>query len=316
VQLPSLKQVKLLVMPALNLKDPHLRRVLKLTGPMIIGASAYQVFVILSAAFASTLGAAAVTYISFAQRLFELPLAVLVMAISTAALPSLAGMVGKGNMDEAVKIWSQALRLALFVATPAMVALIVLAEPVITVMYQRGLFNHHDVLQTAGALRWLAAGTVSVALLRQTTPFFYALEKVKIPVMMSFVMIAAYSAAAFFLKDTYGPQGLCMAVSVAATVQGVGLFIALRRTVGNLHISPVIKNWSKMMLASAPMGAAVYATSLLGDWQKGGNSILNIGVLGLCVITGVAVYIFCAWIFKVPEFHGLLSSLKRRGGNR
>ncbi|MBN2802800.1 MAG: murein biosynthesis integral membrane protein MurJ [Deltaproteobacteria bacterium] len=313
IQLPSLKGVNLLVMPTLNFKDKGLLRVLKLTGPMIIGASAYQLFVIMSSAFASTLGDGAVTYIAFAQRLFELPLAVLVMAISTAALPSLAGMIGQNRETDAVAIWSQALKLALFVSTPAMAAMIVLAEPIITVMYQRGLFNHHDVLETAGALRWLAAGTVSVALLRQTTPFFYALEKVKIPVIMTFVMIISYGVAAMLLKDRFKAQGLCMAVTIAATIQGTALFIALKKEVKSLHILPVIKSWLKMAAAAIPMSVAIWAIALLGKWQDGGNSILNIFILLLCVATGVIAYAGASYILQIEEMKELFNAVKKRG---
>ncbi|MBN2342502.1 MAG: murein biosynthesis integral membrane protein MurJ [Deltaproteobacteria bacterium] len=311
-QLPSLKQLKLLVFPQVSLMNPHLRRVLRLTGPMVFGAAAYQLWNIEATALASTLKEGSVTYITFAQRLFELPLAVLVMAISTAALPSLAGLVGKNKIEEAKQVWSHAFRLALLVSTPAMVAIIILAEPLVTIMYQRGLFSHHDVLETAGALRWLAAGMCSVALLRQTVPFFYALEKVKIPVVMLVVMIAVYTVAAFLLKDIYGHQGLCMSLSLAATVQGIGLFVILRVLIGRMGIKRLLTSWLRILAATVPMGGAVYGVSRFGDWAAGGNNFFNIGVLGLCVVAGVLVYAASAYVFRVSEFLELFRAVLRR----
>lgn len=311
-QMPSLIALKLLVFPRFSLKNAQLRRVLRLTAPMVMGAAAYQLWNIEATALASTLAEGSVTYITFAQRLFELPLAVLVMAISTAALPSLAGLVGQNQLEEAKRVWNHAFRLALLVATPAMVAIIVLAEPLVTIMYQRGLFTRADVVETAGALRWLAAGMCSVALLRQTVPFFYALEKVKIPVVMTFVMIVTYTIAAFILKDVYGHRGLCMALSVAATIQGVGLFIILRFLVGPFAVGHLVKSWLRILAASVPMAGAVHYLQLWGNWENGGNSYLNIAVLGLCVFSGGLVYAASAYAFGVAEFKELLGAVKRR----
>ena len=312
LQIPSLKSLKLLCLPSFRMRSEPLRRVLKMTAPMIVGVAAYQVFNFEATAFASTLKEGAVTYITFAQRLFELPLAVLVMAISTAALPSLAGLVGENKIAEARQIWNHALRLALLVATPAMVAVIVLAEPLVTIMYQRGLFTHGDVVETAGALKWLAAGMCSVALLRQTVPFFYALEKVKVPVLMTIGMIGAYSAAAIFLKDIYGHRGLCMSLSIATTLQALGLFVALRKLVGALGGRRLLVNWLRMLAATAPMGVAIFYLSDFGDWAMGGNHLPNIAILGLCVVTGILVYAISAYLIGVTEFRELLMASKKR----
>ena len=312
LQLPSLKAIRLLVLPSFNLGHKGLRRVLKITLPMVFGAAAYQVGIFISASFASTLEHGAVTYIQFATRLMELPLAVLVMAISTAALPSLAALKGKGEMDEMKSVYGHALRLALFVATPAMIALVVLAEPVITIMYQRGLFGHDDVLKTAAALRWMAVGICSVALLRQTVPVFYALERVRIPVIMTVVNIAVYVACAIPLMDAFGHVGLCMALSAAATAQALGLVLILRRQIGRLGMRTTVVNWLRMLLASAPMGAAVWGVALLGRWEEGGNSALNIGVLAAAVVAGVLVYAGAAFALRSPELKELLGAVRRR----
>lgn len=312
IQLPSLGALKLLVLPSLNLKNRGLRRVLRITLPMVFGAAAYQVGIFISASFASTLGHGAVTYIQFATRLMELPLAVLVMAISTAALPSLAALKGQGEIEEMKAVYNHALRLALFVATPSMVALIVLAEPVLTIMYQRGLFTHDDVLQTAGALRWMAAGICSVALLRQTVPVFYALERVRVPVIMTLVNIAVYVACAVPLMKQFGHVGLCMALSAAATAQGIGLVVVLRRKVGRLGMRKTVTGWLRILVATVPMGAAAWGIARMGRWEDGGNSLRNIGVLAAAVMAGIVLYGATALVLRTPEMRDLLGALRRR----
>jgi putative peptidoglycan lipid II flippase len=316
IQLPPLAKLRLLVRPAFDLGNTGLRQVLKLTLPMVFGAAAYQVGLFLSNTFASALGTGAVTYIQFAARLMEFPLAVLVMAISTAALPSLAALRGEGRIDEMKAVYAHALRLALFVATPAMVALVALAEPIMTVLYQRGLFRHEDAVETAAALRWMAAGTCSVALLRQTVPVFYALERVRIPVLMSFANIAAFVASALPLAKLYGHVGLCMALTLAATVQGVGLVVALRLEIGRLGLTLLLGAWARMLAASAPMAAAAWGVARFGRWEAGGNDPRNIAVLGAAVAAGIIAYAGAAYALRLPEITQLAAALKRRREKR
>jgi putative peptidoglycan lipid II flippase len=315
-QIPSLRAAGLLVRPRLDLKHPGLRKVLGITGPMVFGAAAYQVGLFVSASLASTLGTGAVTYIQFATRLMELPLAVLVMAISTAALPSLAAQRGRGETGEMKRTYGHSLRLALFVGTPAMVALIVLSEPVIAILYQRGLFTHADTLQTAAALRWMAAGICSVALLRQTVPVFYALERVRVPVLMTVVNIAVFVAAALPLMGPFGHVGLCMALSLAATVQGLALVAVLRFQIGPLGLRAVVLSFLRMLGAAVPMGAAVFGLGLLGRWHEGGNSPRNIAVLTGAVVAGVIVYAAAAFALRSPELGELLDAVRRRRARR
>ncbi|MCP4675887.1 MAG: murein biosynthesis integral membrane protein MurJ [Deltaproteobacteria bacterium] len=315
-QLPSLKSIDLLVRPTLDFAHKGLRQTLRLTGPMIFGAFAYQVGIIMSAHLASTLGHGAVMYTTFATRLMELPLAVLVMAISTAALPSLAALHGQGKTDEMVRTYNHSFRLALFVATPALVALVVLAEPVIAIIYQRGLFTHAETIETAACLRWMALGICSVALVRQTVPVFYAMEKVWIPVVGTVVYVTGYLVFALPLMGPFRWEGLSMALSIGATIQGLFLIVMLRASVGQLGLGRTALSWLRMLLASAPMAAAVYGISLLGVWKDGGNSPRNIGVLVLTVLAGLAVYCIAAFIFRAPELRELLAALGKRRGRK
>jgi putative peptidoglycan lipid II flippase len=145
-QMPSLKSAGLLVRPSLEFKHKGLLKVLKLTGPMVIGAAAYQAGIIFNTSLAWTLPHGSVMYINSVNRLVELPLAVLVMAISVASLPSLSALRSRGEHREMKETYRYSLKLALFVATPAMIAMVVLAEPLVAVIYQRGLFTHAETL--------------------------------------------------------------------------------------------------------------------------------------------------------------------------
>ncbi|MCP4687809.1 MAG: murein biosynthesis integral membrane protein MurJ [Desulfobacterales bacterium] len=311
-QIPSLKSAGLLVRPSLDFKEEGLIRVLKLTGPMVLGAAAYQIGIFISNSLAWTLPHGSVMYIQSANRLMEMPLAILVMAVSTAALPSLAALHGQGRTKELKEAYAHALRLSLFVATPAMFGIIVLSEPIITVLYQRGLFTRVETLETAAALRWLAMGICAIALTRQTAPVFYALERVKTPVVMTLVYIGVFFPAALLLKGPFLHEGLCMALGLAAGAQALGLVMALRKQIGPLGFGQTLLSWSRMLLASMVMSAPVHLLSTLGSWEKGGNSPLNIGVLALSVLAGVVVYAITAHLMRIREMRVFLGEPRGR----
>jgi putative peptidoglycan lipid II flippase len=311
-QLPSLKKMKLLVRPSCELKHPGLKQVLKMTGPMIFGAAAYQVGIFITNGLAYSIGDGSVMYVQLANRLIELPLAVLVMAISVAALPSMAAQRGAGELDAMKSTWGHSLRLALFVATPAMVGMIVLAEPLVVMLYQRRLFTYTETVATAAGLRWLALGICSIAVVRQTVQVYYAMEQTRIPVLMTLVFIVTNVVAAVLLMKPFAHVGLCMALSIAAAVQALGLVIVLRQRLGSLGLTKTVLSWIKSLLATIPMAAAVHGASWLGRWEDGGNSIRNLGILGLAVVVGVVVYGLAAYLLRIDEFKELLGALARR----
>jgi putative peptidoglycan lipid II flippase len=311
-QFPSLRAVGLLLKPSIDFKYKELKKVLRLTAPMILGAASYQVGIIFNTALAWTLPDGSVMYINSANRLIEFPLAVLVMAVSISALPSLSALYGAGKITEMKQAYSEALRLTLFVSTPAAIALIVLAEPIVTVLCQRGHFTYAETMQTVPALQFASIGICSMAFVRQTVPVFFAIENSKTPMMMTILFVIANGVSGFLLKGPFAHVGLCMAISIAPTVQGMGLVYMLRKKLGRIGFKGVIKSWALVLAACIPMAFAAYGTSLLGHWQKGGNSPRNIAVMLAAVSVGMVVYFAAAYVLKVKELMSLLESVKRR----
>jgi len=119
-----------------------------------------------------------------------------------------------------------------------------------------------------------------------------------------------------FLKDRWGHRGLCMATSIAATVQGVGLLLALRMSVGTLGLTGLARNWLRVIVATVPMGLVIYFLSGFAAWEQGGNDLHNIVILAGCVVAGVVIYALTAWILRVAELRELVEALKRRRRRR
>jgi putative peptidoglycan lipid II flippase len=141
---------------------------------------------------------------------------------------------------------------------------------------------------------------------------FYALERVRVPVLMTLLNICVFAAAAVLLMKPFGHVGLCMALSLAATAQGLGLVLSLRARLGRLGLLRIGLNWLRMLGASAPMAAAAWGVSLLGRWDQGGNSPRNIGVLVVAVAAGAVVYALFALALRSPELGELVAALRRR----
>ncbi|HEY8077523.1 MAG TPA: murein biosynthesis integral membrane protein MurJ, partial [Labilithrix sp.] len=140
-QLPALRRIGYASRPIFDLSDPHVREMLRRIVPMTFGLGVYYVDLTISTRFLSELGEGAQSYFFWASRLCDFPQGIFVMALSTAALPSLATFAAKGNLDELAKTWSHGMRLAMFVAIPCSAALVAMSEPIVVLLFQRGQFD-------------------------------------------------------------------------------------------------------------------------------------------------------------------------------
>ena len=158
--------------------------------PAVIAASAVQINVMVNSIFASYLGDGPVSWLSYAFRLMQLPLGVFGVAIATVTLPLVSRIAALGDLSKFRSTLARALRLALFLTLPSAVGLMILAQPIIALIYERGKFHTHDTVQTASALQFYAIGLVSYSCIKVLSPAFYALNHRWTPMMVSFLSIA------------------------------------------------------------------------------------------------------------------------------
>ena len=161
VQLPSLGRVGFRFRPDFNWRDPGVRTILALMGPATIAASAVQVNVAVNSGFASGLGDGAMTWLNVAFRLMQLPLGIFGVAVATVALPLVSRSAAVGNMVEFRGALSHAIRLVMLLTIPSAIGLIILANPIIGLIYEHGRFTAFATEQTAVALRCYAVGLVA-----------------------------------------------------------------------------------------------------------------------------------------------------------
>jgi putative peptidoglycan lipid II flippase len=310
-QWPALRRLGFASRPIVDLKDPGVREVLRRIAPMTFGIGVYYVDLVLSRRFLSELGTGAQSYFSWAMRICDFPQGIFVMALSTAALPSLATLAAKGERKELALTYAHGMSLAMFVAIPASVALVCVGHPLVVLMFERGQFNALASSETARALAWQGGAIWTVAAVRQTVPVFYALGDTRTPVIVSALDLCAFIALAVMLKGPLGHVGISIAVAGSSAVQMLLLLGALRRKLGTVGMSSILSSSLRTLLASLLAGASAWGAATLLASSMGERGALP----GLCAaVVFATVFLVAAWGARSPELDGLLAGVKRKVG--
>ena len=311
-QLPSLRNVNLLVRPRIRFSDPYVRKCARLMVPLLAGLGVYQLNVLLSRLFASFLPTGSVSYLYYGQRLAEIPQGMFALAIASAALPSLSHAVAHGDEEEAKRLFRHALRLSLFVAVPATVALAVLAGPAVTMFFGRGQYDATAVQETTRSLVWQASGIWAVASVRTIVPMFHAHNDTRTPVIASAFNLVTFVTLSLVLMGPMQHAGLAAATTAAAVAQLIALLWLLQRRSGDLGMEEIIGSALRIVAASAVMGGVVWFGASLGHWDAGGNDPRNLVVFVTTVVVGLLAYLVVAAALGSAELRDLKAALRRR----
>lgn len=312
VQWPAQRSAGLLRWPSIDLKHPGVRKTLRLMVPMLAGFGVYQLNTMIGRSLLTFLPTGSQSYIWYGQRMVEIPQGMFALAIAAAALPSLSELRATGDFDRLRRMFGDALRLNLFLALPATVALVVLAEPIVAVVFGRGAFSRAHVLETVDSLRWQAAGIWAIASVRAVLPMFLAYHDTRSPVIASATNLLIFAPTAWFLMWELDHVGVAIALSLAGIAQLSMLLVMLRHKVGRLGLRAVSGGALKSLAASLAMGGYLYGMTGLSDWSRGGNDPKNIAVLAAAVIAGALIYAGCSWLLGSRELGYILAGVRRR----
>ncbi len=319
VQVPSLRKVGYRWQPVLSFKDEGVQQVMKLMAPAIIGAAAVQVNVLVSTNFASSLGEGPVSWLNYAFRLIQFPIGVFGVAISTATITKTAREAAQGKLDDFRKTIASSLRLTMLMTIPSTIGLVVLAKPIIGMIYERGRFTASDTNQTAEALMFYALGLSAYSAIKVLAPAFYALKDTRIPMLASVLSIITNYFVAKLSIEYFGigHRGLALSVSAVAIINFALLFFFLRQKLNGIDGWELLLAFGKIIAAALLMGGACYflsaqITLFLGDqalFARIMNVMISVGV-------GVLVFGMTAKILRVGELEQLSAALLRRLSKR
>ena len=289
---------------------PDVRRLLKLMIPAGLTAGVYQVNLLVGTIVA-TLEDGAVSYLYYADRVSQLPLGVVGVALGTALLPMLSRSLRAGDAARAMDHQNRAIEVSLLLTLPAAVALMVIAEPIIAVLFERGAFGAEAVAATGAGLAAFALGLPAYVLVKVLIPGFFAREDMASPLKTSTAAMVANIALIAALFPALGFIGIALATAASSTLHAGLLWWWLARRGLLVMDAQLRRRLPRMIFASAVMAAALWLVARGLEPQLAGSLPSRIAALAALVIGGMAVFGLCAQAFGAARLGELREMLRR-----
>lgn len=313
LQLPWTKKEGMLLWPKWNPSHPAVRRIGALMVPAVFGSAVYQLNQFIGTLLASFLPEGSISWLYYADRVVQFPLGIFGIAISTAALPTLSEHAASDNFLEFSETLTHSLSLVFFITFPAMVGLLVLGEPIVKLIYQRGAFDYYATSMTYRALVFYSIGLWAFSGIRIMVSAFYAMQDTRTPVMVAICALLVNVILSVVFMGPMKHAGLALALSCASSIQFVLLFLALKRKAPHICLSPGTGSIIKSSLASAIMGACLYLVQYKWGlaYAARGSAYLFVDVAVL-ISAGAMLYFGLAGLMRSEEVTSLVTILHSR----
>ena len=309
LQWPSLRRAGFRYDPMLDTSDPWLREIGRLMVPGVAGLAAVQINLLVNSWLASGLGTGAVSWLDYAFRLMYMPIGLFGISIATASLPTISGHAASRDDAGIRSAVSSGLRMMLMLNVPATVGLMVLATPIVRMIFEHGRFTPVDTAATSSALMFYAPGLIGYSTVKLVSPAFYAMGNSRIPVVASAASVAFNVALNLLLVRWLGHRGLALGTAAAALLNAAVLLVLLRARLGRIEGGRLLIATLKVSAASVAMGvAAYYSERALHAPFAGDNVVIQairvFGAIGIAMgVLGAAAH-----ILRIEEF----TQLRRR----
>jgi putative peptidoglycan lipid II flippase len=325
IQIPSLLKVGFRFSPILSFTDQGVNRIMKLMGPAIIGTGAIQVKVLVDVLVVSGIEGGQ-SWLSFAFRLMQFPIGIFGVAIGTAAIPALSRLASEDSIAKFRDTLADALKLVFLLTIPSACGLIVLGEPIISLIYEGGRFRAIDTNMTAWALAAYAIGLAGYAAIKVLSPSFYALDDAKTPMWVSVGSIAVHVPISFgmmyFLStigvsperpNGFGHVGVALATSSVALVNFGALTILMRRRIERINGRDIMASLGKVAIASAAMSAVAYGSyhSLAAYFPEKNLIVRLIQAFVPIGLAGVT-FLIAAKLLKIEQLEQVVNVFRRK----
>ena len=289
VQTPPLKKEGFRFKPLLDFKDPGLIRIGKLMLPAILGLAAVEMNIFINTFFAASCAEGSVSWLNYAFRIMMFPIGLVGVSLSIATMPVVSRHAASGDLQSLRQAYVSATVLSLVFSLPAMVGLIVLAEPIIRVIYQHGRFTQADTVQTAGALSLYAVGLFAYAAQKIVVPVFYSLNKPRYPVIASFISLGMNIAVVSLFLRFFQHRTIALSTSACMLVNFLFLSFMLYRHVQGYDVRHILRSCLKIIPAALVMGFTAYylnsySTRAFGDGLPAAICSLFIAIAGAVVV--------------------------------
>lgn len=292
---------------SLDWRDKTLLQVGRLITPSVIGVVAYQINVIVARTLGFLVGDYVPAALNNADRLMELPLGVFSVSLATYMLPALSAIAARDAMEEFRLEIGRALRFLMVITVPATVGLIVLSEPIVRLLFERGRFDAESTGHCAFALQFTAIGLSFYSGTSILARGFYALKDTRTPMRVSLCSMAANLVFSLCLMWPMKEGGLALANSLSAVLNSIILFALLRRRLGTLQGRLLASAAARITVAALIMAAACWATHWwLSGWLPHTTLMHNLVLVFGPITVGAVVYFVAAFLLAREEMQAIL----------
>ena len=308
IQLPALRRHGLSLLPDFSFWTPEVKKILLLMGPAALGAAAYQISIFINTILASFLPEGSIPWLYFADRLMQFPLGVFTVAIGVATLPSLSRQAATGDTAGFISSARFALGLSFFVTVPAMVGLVALALPLVTILFERGEFTSISSQGTAEALMAYALGLPFLSGAGILARIFYSRANTRTPTLVATASLALGIIAALSLMGPLQHMGLALASSLGSIVNFFWLYALLLTQEKSFPNKEMLKELASYFLLAALMLPPVW---YLGQWAMAADFFPEKALRTLgAVFSGIIIYLGLARLTRQAHLTFILSTMK------
>jgi len=270
VQLPTLRKIGFTFKPKIKLRDPGLKRILRLMIPATIGLSATQINIFVNTNFAASCQEGSVSWLNYAFRLVQLPIGIFGVAFSIAAFPLLAKQAAQKDIGAMKETLVTSMVMIFCLTIPATAGLIVLSEPIIRLIFERGAFTDADTIATAQALSLYAVGLFAYSTNKVLVPTFYALDNTRIPVIASFLAVMLNICIINLTIDLFQHRAIALSTSCTMFINFLFLSTVLYKKMDGYDVTTLVKALIKIGLSTAVMVLfLITGKAYMGQWLVG-----------------------------------------------
>jgi putative peptidoglycan lipid II flippase len=291
---------------------PQVRQTLKIMGPGVLGAGVTQLNLLISTALASLLPGGSVSYLYYADRLNQLPLGVVGIAVATAILPPLSRQIRSGDETGAVQTQNRGLELAVLLTLPAATALAILALPILATLFERGAFGPREAEATAQALVAYAVGLPAFVLVKVLAPAFFARHDTATPVKVAILSMATNLLLTLLLMRFFAHVGVAIALSAAGWLQAVVLLTLLARRSHFRFDERSRANLPRIALATFGMALVLVGLRAVLETALGGATLEQLAALTGLVAAGFVAFMGLILLLGVTHWRELRGQFRRQ----
>lgn len=311
-QLPFAYKVGYRLKPQIDLKDSHLKKMLVLTGPVLVGVAVNQVNIMVDKNLASLLPEGSISALNFADRLNNFILALFITSIVVVVYPMLSKLSHEDNKEKFSEYIVKSSNSIIILVIPISIGAIVLSKPIVKLLFERGAFDISATLMTASALSMYSIGLVAYGLRDIINKVFYSLQDTKTPMINGAIAMGLNIVLNIIFVKFMGHAGLALATSLSALICTFLLFYSLRKKIGNFGQEKILTTAIKSLLSAILMGVCVTFAHAFIINHTGTGFIGQVISILVSVLAGVIVYGISVIILKIEEVSMIIDLLMKK----